>query len=189
MLTDAGEEVCAIDEREQPGVEVVGDVLDAAVLRRAGVATARVVILACEGDSATLLAATGVRSYAPDVPIIACVDLSENAARVQRAGADFTFSVSQVAGQLLAYHILGEMVSQQARIKVGKLDAGRLVGQHPLAESIRDETGCAIVAVLRAGEVIMDIPDSFALTGSDAIYVCGTVDAFNGFHAELAEVV
>ena len=80
------------------------------VVHAASVDAARVVILACEGDNATLLAATGVRSYAPDVPIIACVDLSKNAPRVQRAGADFTFSVSQVAGQLLAYHVLGEMV-------------------------------------------------------------------------------
>lgn len=189
MLTDAGEEVCAIDANDHPGVRVVGDVLDTSVLGRAGVNAARVVILACEGDSATLLATTGVRSYAPDVPIIACVDLSENGARIHRAGADFIFSVSQVAGQLLAYHILGEMVSQQARIKVGKLDAGRLAGHSPLEAHIRDRSGCAIVAVESAGEVIMDIPPPFVLKGTDAIYVCGTLDAFNGFHEEFAEAV
>jgi Trk K+ transport system NAD-binding subunit len=181
MLTDAGEQVCTIDAKEQPGVEIVGDVLDSRVLSRARVATARVVILACEGDNATLLAATGVRSFAPDIPIIACIDLSENAPRVQRAGADFTFSVSQVAGQLLAHYVLGEMVSQQTRIKVGKLDAGRLVGHYPLESDIRDSTGCAVVAVERAGEVIMDVPPSFVLTETDAVYVCGTVDAFNVF--------
>lgn len=162
--------------------------LGSGVLRQAGAATARVVTLACEGDSATLLAATRVRSYAPDVPIIACVDLSENADRVQRAGADFTYSVSQVAGQLLAYHVLGEMVAQQARIKVGRLDAGALVGHHPLESAIRDRTACAIVAVQRAGEVIMDIPEAFILTDTDAVYVCGTVDAFNDFHEEFAPV-
>ena len=67
MLTDAEEAVCVIDKKEQPGVEVVGDVLDTSDLERAGVATARVVILACENDSATLLAATVVRDYAADV--------------------------------------------------------------------------------------------------------------------------
>ena len=189
MLTDAGEDVCTIDATEQPGVGVVGDALDAGVLARAGVATARVVILANEGDSATLLATTGVRMWAPEVPIIACIDLSENAARVHRAGADFTYSVSQVAGQLLAYHVLGEMISPQARLKIGKLDASRLAGQHPHDPSICDGTGCAIVAVERAGEIIMDVSPEFILTGTDAVYVCGTVDAFNGFNEEFAAAV
>ena len=114
-----------------------------------------------------------------DVPIIACADLVENVWRIQQAGADFALSVSQVAGQLLAHHVLGEMVSQQARIKLGKLDAGRLAGRYPLESGIRDRTGCSVVAVERAGEVIMDIPPSFILTEADAVYVCGTVDARN----------
>jgi len=65
MLTDAEEDVCAIDQSQQPAVEVVGDVLDTGVPGRAGVATARVIILSCENDSATLLAASVVRDYAP----------------------------------------------------------------------------------------------------------------------------
>ena len=188
MLKDAGEQVCVIDAMAQPGVEVVGDVLDMDVLERAQVAAARVVILACESDSATLLAATVVRNYAPDVPIIACAARVENVGRIQQAGADFALSVSQVAGQLLAHHVLGEMVSQQARIKLGKLGAGRLAGRYPLESRIRDRTGCSVVAVERAGEVIMDIPPSFILSEADAVYVCGTVDAFNSFYDEFADM-
>ena len=186
MLEDAGEAVCVIDATEQPGVDVVGDVLDTGILELAQVAAARVVILACESDSSTLLAATVVRDYALDVPIIACADLVENVWRIQQAGADFALSVSQVAGQLLAHHVLGEMISQQARIKLGKLDAGRLAGHYPLESRIRDRTGCSVVAVERAGEVIMDIPPSMILTEADAVYVCGTVDAFNSFYDEFA---
>ena len=48
-------------------------------------------------------------------------------------------------------------------------------------------TGCSVVAVERAGEVIMDIPPSFILTEADAVYVCGPVDAFNSFYDDLAE--
>jgi Kef-type K+ transport system membrane component KefB/Trk K+ transport system NAD-binding subunit len=186
MLTDAGETVTVIDEAPGPGVDVAGDLLDPQVLRQGGVDGARVVILACEGDSSTLLAATGVRSYAPDVPIIACIDLDDDDARFHRAGADFTFSVSHIAGQLLTYHVLGDMVSQQARIKVGKLDAGRLVGRHPLDAEIRGRTGCSIVAVERNGETILDVPANFTLVETDEIYVCGTVDAFNGFRQSFA---
>jgi Trk K+ transport system NAD-binding subunit len=189
MLTDAHEDVSVIDARDQPGVDVVGDVFDTEVLNRAGVTAARVVILACENDNTTLLAATVVRDYVPHVPIIACASLLENVDRIQRAGADFTLSVSQVAGQLLVYHILGEMVSQQARIKLGKLHAGRLAGHYPAESRIRDRTGCVVVAVERNGEIIIDIPESFVLAATDELYVCGTVDAFNHFYEEYAEAL
>ncbi len=150
--------------------------------RRAGRAR-----LARRGDSATLLAATVVRNYTPDVPIIAGADLVENVGRIQQAGADFALSLSQVAGQLLAHHVLGEMVSQQARIKLVKLDAGRLVGRNPLKSRIRERTGCSVVAVERGGELVMDIPSSFILAAGDALYICGTIRAFDHFYGEFAE--
>jgi Kef-type K+ transport system membrane component KefB/Trk K+ transport system NAD-binding subunit len=187
MLDDAGEEVCVIDSEEQAGVQVVGDVLDTDTLERAGVANARVVILACQSDSATLLAATVIRTYAPDVPIIACAIGVENVSRIQQAGADFALSVSQVAGQLLAHHVLGKMVSQQARIKLTKLNIGQLVGHHPQEEWIHKQTGCTVIAVERNGEVFMDMPPSFVLTEGDALYVCGTIEAFDHFHEQFVD--
>jgi Kef-type K+ transport system membrane component KefB/Trk K+ transport system NAD-binding subunit len=182
MLTDAGEDVCVIDNREIQNVDVVGDVLDSSVLERAGLADARVVILAGENDSATLLAATVVRDFAPDVPIIACAALEENVNRLQQGGADFALSVSQVAGQLLAHHILGKMVSQQAHIKLVKHPAAQLAGHHPSESGIDESRQCRIVAVERKGEVIMDFGTNFALAADDDIYVCGTVDALNRFY-------
>ena len=186
MLTDADESVCVIDKTAQPAVDVVGDVLDTGILESAGVRSARVVILACENDSATLLAATVVRDYAADVPIIACAKLADNVGRIQQAGADFALSVSQVAGQLLAHHVLGEMVSQQTRIKLVKLAAGQLAGRHPLESRIRERSGCSVVAVERAGEIIMDIPPSFVVAEDDTLYVCGTIKAFDRFYEEFA---
>jgi Kef-type K+ transport system membrane component KefB/Trk K+ transport system NAD-binding subunit len=187
MLKDAGEEVCVIDATSQPGVDVVGDVLDTAVLRAAGVGEARVVILACENDSSALLVATVVRNFAPDVPIIACAALVENVGRIQKAGADFALSVGQVAGQLLAYHVLGQMVSQQARIKLAKLDVGSLVDHSPLEPRIQALTGGTVIAVERSEEVIMDIPAELVLMEGDALWVCGTVDAFDRFYEEFTE--
>jgi Trk K+ transport system NAD-binding subunit len=182
MLGDADEEVCVIDSRELPNVDVVGDMLDSSVLERAGVADARVVILAAENDSATLLAATVVRDFAPDIPIIACAKLEENVHRLQHAGADFALSVSQVAGQLLAHHILGKMVSQQAHIKLVKHAAQPFAGRHPFASEIDPVRQCRIVAVERGGEVIQEFPPDFVLREDDDIYVCGTLEALNRFY-------
>ena len=92
FLTDAGEEVYAIDKTAGPGVDLVGDGLEASVLAQAPLADARAVILALDSDSATVLAATVVRSYASDVPIIARVNHIENIGRVQQAGVDFALA-------------------------------------------------------------------------------------------------
>lgn len=184
MLQDAGEEVCVVDATAQAGVDVIGDVLDTAVLAQANVSAARIVILACDNDSSALLVATVVRDYAPDVPIIACAELVENVSRIQQAGADFALSVGQVSGQLLAHHVLGQMVSQQARIKLARLGVGNLVGHHPLEQRIHELTACTVIAVERDGDVIMEIPAELTLTDGDQLYVCGTVEAFDQFYEE-----
>jgi len=182
MLTDAEEDVCVIDINAKPNVDVVGDVLDSSVLDRAGLDDARVVILACENDSATLLAAAVVRDYAPEIPIIACAALEDNVSRLQHGGADFALSVSQVAGQLLAHHILGVMVSQQAHIKLVKRPAAQFAGQHPQQARLDEENQCSVVAVERNGEVVMEFPTEFRLEQNDEIYVCGTIEALNRFY-------
>ena len=184
ILHAAGEEVRVVDEVERTGVDVVGDVLDVRVLDRAAIAEARVVILALDSDRAALFAAAVVRDHVPEIPLLACVSHVENADRVQRAGADFALSVSQVAGQLLVHHVLGEMVSHKPRIKMVKLRPGPLAGRHPLAARIRERTGCSVVAVERAGDVIMEIPASLVLESEDALYICGTPAAFDRYYEE-----
>lgn len=184
ILRAAGEDVRVVDAVESAGVDVVGDVLDVRVLDRAAIAEARVVILALDSDGAALFAAAVVRDHVPEIPLLACVSHVENADRVQRAGADFALSVSQVAGQLLVHHVLGETVSHKPRIKMVKLKPGPLAGRHPLTARIRERTGCSVVAVERAGDVIMEIPASLVLEPEDALYVCGTSAAFDRYYEE-----
>ena len=184
ILRAAGEDVRVVDAVESAGVDVVGDVLDVRVLDRAAIAEARVVILALDSDGAALFAAAVVRDHVPEIPLLACVSHVENSDRVQRAGADFALSVSQVAGQLLVHHVLGETVSHKPRIKMVKLKPGPLAGRHPLAARIRERTGCSVVAVERAGDVIMEIPASLVLEPEDALYVCGTPAAFDRYYEE-----
>ena len=110
------------------------------------------------------------------------IALEDNVSRLQHGGADFALSISQVAGQLLAHHILGVMVSQQAHIKLVKRSAAQFAGYHPLQADLDAENQCSIVAVERAGEVVMDFPREFRLEQGDEIYVCGTIEALNRFY-------
>ena len=184
ILIAVEEEVVTVDPVERTGVDIVGDLTDPGVLERLPLSEARVVILALDEDSATVLAASLLRASAPDLPIIASVSQAENVARIQRAGVDYALSLSQVSGQLLSHHVLGETVSLQARIKLVKVSVGRLAGKNPVAERIRERTGCTVVAVEREGSVSMNFSESFRLSPDDALYICGTTDGVARFHEE-----
>ncbi len=177
ILRAVEEEVFVVSPEPAEGADLVGDVADPDLLERLPASEARVAILAFDTDAATVLAAAVLRDHAPDLPIVASVELVDNVARILHAGADSALSLSQVSGQLLSHHVLGQTVSLQPRIKLARVDAGRLVGKNPLAEKIRERTGCSVVAVERNREVKMSFPPSFQLERGDALYICGTGDA------------
>jgi Kef-type K+ transport system membrane component KefB/Trk K+ transport system NAD-binding subunit len=184
ILTAVDEEVYVVDRVERPGVHVVGDIIDRDVLERVPLAGARVVVFALDSDSETIFAATVLRDYAPDLALIASVSLADNVTRIQRAGVDFAISMSQVAGQLLARQVLGQTVSLQPHIKLVRVGVSRLAGKNPVAERIRERTGCTVVAFERDGRTGMDFPASFRLLPDDALYICGTLDAVALYHEE-----
>jgi len=177
FLRDADEVVTVVHPEAGPGVDVVGDPLNLQLLARANIREAQAVILTLDGDSATLLAAAVVRDLAPDAVIIAGANRVENVARIHRAGADFALSVSQVAGQFLAYHLLGqESVSLEAEIKLMATAAGSHAGHPLLTGRIRERTGCSVVAVERGDEVVVEFPEGFELQPKDVVYLSGTTD-------------
>lgn len=186
MLKDAQENICVINDEPKPDVDIVGDLMDIETLAGANVAGARLVVLALENDNAALLATAIVRDYAPDVPVIVCASQADNVEKISQAGADFVLSVSQVSGQILAHHILGEMVSHQAHIKLSKLRVGQFDGPQQRVSDIVGDTGCTVIGVERGQDIIMDVTTSFALQQNDGLYVCGTPGAFNRLHERYA---
>jgi Trk K+ transport system NAD-binding subunit len=185
LLRDSDERVVTIDRNPGDGVDVAGDALDPSVLRKAGVTTARAVVLAMGGDSAILFAASVVRDLAPEVPIIARVDRVENIERIHRAGADFARALGQVAGEILAHQLLGdEWLAMEARVKLVAVGPAGLVGSNPAEARVGQRTGCTIVALRRDDEVIADLDDDLEIRDGDRLYLCGTEDAVARYHAE-----
>jgi len=182
LLHDAGEHTRTIDIRPDSGADIVGNVLDATVLRRAGLEDAQAVILALSGDAATLFATVIVADLAPDLPVIARVNGVENVERIYRAGADFALSVSQVAGQQLALHLLGrEAVTIDPDLQVVRVSSRGLEAYHPKQSFLREETGCTVVAVERAGVLDVRFAPGFRFAADDVVYVCGDATAVRRF--------
>jgi Kef-type K+ transport system membrane component KefB/Trk K+ transport system NAD-binding subunit len=185
ILDAVEEDVFVVDPAGAAEADLVGDFVDPEVMERIPLHGARVVVIALERDSATVFAATVLRDRAPELPIIAAVSQTENVKRLQRAGVDFALSLGQVSGQLLLHHVLGETVSLTPRIRLVRVAAGPLEGKNPLAERIRERTGCTVVAVEREGQIAMDFPKELRLLPDDFIYIFGTAEAVARYHEEL----
>ncbi|MFZ1642849.1 MAG: NAD-binding protein [Candidatus Contendobacter sp.] len=185
MLRDAKEMTVVIDQQLAPGVDVVGNVLEHATLERANVRAASAVVLALSNDSEGVFATAVVRDYAPEVPLIVRVNRAPNVARLYQAGADFALSVGQVAGEILAYHLLGEQaVAVEQRLKFIRVAPGALVGLHPWRALVRERTGAAVVAVERGQDVFVKFDDDFQVRPNDILFVCGTFGGLDQYARE-----
>jgi Trk K+ transport system NAD-binding subunit len=183
FLRDAGETTVVVDRVAGPGVDVVGDALDPAVLRRAGLPHARAAILAVADDSTNLFTTAVVRDLAPEIPIIARVARVDHVERFHRAGADFALSLGEVAGEILAHKLLGdEWISLEARLKLVGVEPAGLVGLALSTSSVGAKTGCSVVAVARGEEVLVELAEDFVPQPGDRVYLCGTEDAIARYH-------
>ena len=176
LLCDAGEQVKVIERREGPGVDVVGNVLDPSLLEKAGLGTARAVVLALDSDDATLFATVIVRDAAPNVTVIARVNHSRNVDNIYRAGADFALSISDISGEMLSARMLGRVARsrdehrQVLRVPVSQ-SAGKRLREIPLRQH-----GCSAIAIERAGAFLDATADS-ELQPGDHLYLCGVSDS------------
>lgn len=185
MLRDAREMTVVIDQQLVPGVDIVGNVLEHATLDRANARAASAVVLALSNDSEGVFATAVVRDYAPEVPLIVRVNRAPNVARLYQAGADFALSVGQVAGEILAYHLLGEQaVAVEQRLKFVRVAPGALVGLHPWRAQVRERTGAAVVAVERDQNVFVKFDDDFQVRLNDTLFVCGTLGGLDQYARE-----
>jgi Trk K+ transport system NAD-binding subunit len=182
LLKDAGETCVVIDQADAPGVDVVGNVLEQAALASRKCALSSAVILALSDDGESVFATAAVRDYAPEVPLIVRVLRSHNTTRLYRAGADFAISVGQVAGQILAHHLLAEQaVGMENGIKFSRVNAGALAGASPWHNEALDRTGAKVVAVERGNEVFVEFEDGFVVQPQDAVFICGSIKSLERY--------
>lgn len=185
MLRDVGETCTVIDIRPIGGVDVVGNVLEFDTLKQARVREASAIILALSDDSEALFATAAVRDYAPEVPLIVRVSRTHNTERMYRSGADFAISEGEVAGKILAYHLLDEqLVPVENGIRITRLGVGNLAGRHPWRAEVRERSGANIIAIERGGAALMEFAKDFQISPDDVLLVCGTIQDLERFQRE-----
>lgn len=183
LLRDAGENCIVVDLTPIPGVDITGNILEHSVLKKAGVREASAVVLALNDDSESVFATAIVRDFAPEVPLIVRVNRAPNTERIYRSGADFAISQGQVAGQILAYHLLEEQsIPVENRLRFIRSKAGHLVGAHPWRNTVLETTGAKVVVVERGDTVLVEFAADFTVESGDTLLICGTTESLEKYH-------
>jgi voltage-gated potassium channel len=147
----------ALAEANGDGLAVVtGDATRREVLRRAGVAKARQVIITTDRDDSTVLATLNVRQLNPDAYVIAAVREQSNVPLVRQSGANSVITSSDAVGRLLGLSslsptlgsVMEDLLTYGHGLEVAERDLlVPEVGKPP--QSLPDQ----VIAVVREGEV------------------------------------
>ena len=147
----------ALGEAHEDGLAVVtGDATRREVLRRAGVARAKQVIITTARDDSTVLATLNVRQLNQDAYVVAAVRESDNVALVRQSGADSVVTSSDAVGRMIGLSslsptlgaVMEDLLSYGEGLEVAERDLlVQEVGRQP--QSLPDQ----VIAVVRDGAV------------------------------------
>lgn len=171
FLRSGGHEVVVIDadpERlAEVGREVLhlcGNVNDDEVLRTAGIAHARAVIVALDTDADTVYATLSARAMRPDLVIVSRARTTGSKSKLQLAGATRAVNPERIGGRRLAAFALQPHVAEfldvvmhddnlDWRIQQVPIAAGSDLAGLSVAEMrIPERTGALLLAVRRSAE-------------------------------------
>jgi voltage-gated potassium channel len=195
-LLNAGSEVVGVEQEPHTslaervrgwGVPIVeGDIRQREVLRKAGVARARAVVICTNNDLANLDAAMHCRELNPSIRLVMRLFDPELAHRVKDVFAiDEAFSASALAAPIFAGAALEVEVGQTFAIDNDVLSVGRLTIQsgsrlHGCTVGyIEDHFDCSVISHDRSGQRDMHPRDTIELCPADRIIVLADLPTLN----------
>ena len=163
-LTAAGAQMVIVDrdltrvaDSELP--YVIGDATEDPVLERAGLARARALVAALDGDAGNLFVTLSARSLRPDLFIVARARVEETEEKLRRAGADRVVNPQSIGGARIAAFILQPHVTEFLDVvmhdrglefrleEVLVPDDSPIAGKSLRDAHVRDRTGALVLAL------------------------------------------
>lgn len=184
VLDQRGISTKVIDPRSQEEGHIRGDATKEHVLKEAGIETASTFIIAGHLDRDNIFSALVARRLNPDLHILARANSRASAAHLYRAGVDFVFSLSTIAGQMLAEMLIGDGVLTLAEgMKLTTLPAGsRLEGGTIGRARIRTRSGCTVVGVVgNDGQLVPNPGPDFRLDEGAMLIIMGGAEQIKKF--------
>ena len=153
-----------------------GDAADRTLLERAGIHSARSVLLTTNDDAMNIYLAVYCRRLNQDLRIVSRITHERNLEAIHRAGADFvlsytTLGIEAVMSLLRGYPpvLLGEGV-ELFSVRVPPALAGRLLRD----SAIGSRTGLSVVALRRGGELTAPLTSETLLPGDAELLMLGS---------------
>jgi Trk K+ transport system NAD-binding subunit len=159
---------------------IYGNAADIDTLYKAGIMSARSVIITTHNDDMNIYLTIYCRQLRPDVQIISRATNERTISKLHRAGADLVLSYASMASN----SIINLLHPEQVFMKVEGLSIFKASAQHSflagksLAENkIREVTGCSVVAITRGESQILSPDPYIPLEEDDELILIGTAEA------------
>jgi voltage-gated potassium channel len=128
---------------------VLGDAAELEVLHQAGITESSTVVVTTHDDDVNIYLTIYCRRLRPDIQILGRATLDRNVSTLHRAGADFVMSYASMGANAI-FNLLqrSDILMMAEGLDVFKVPVPMpLVGKTISETSIRQETGCNIIAV------------------------------------------
>lgn len=170
--------------RVRPGPrEVLGDAASLEVLQRAGVDEASSIAITTHDDDLNVFLTIYCRKLRPDARIMARASTERHVATLHRAGADYVVSyVSTAASTIMSFMKERQIVQVAEGLEFLRITVPpALTGCSIRESSIRERTGCTVVAVSAGGTMeVVPGPEAVLTAGAELILV-GVVEDHERF--------
>jgi Trk K+ transport system NAD-binding subunit len=171
------------ERARDPKKYVIGSAADRGVLEKAGIRETSTVIITPRDDDLNVYLTIYCRQLRPDIQILSRATHERNVPTLHRAGADIVLSYASM-GASTAMNLLQRskilMVAEGLDLFEVPVPA-ELAGQTIAESSIRERTGCSVVAIHteRGMEVVPNPAETLAANAN--IVLIGTVEAEDRF--------
>jgi len=166
-----------------PEKYVLGSAADLEILEKAGIRETSTAIVTTHEDDLNVYLTIYCRQLRPDIQILSRATHERNVATLHRAGADSVLSYASMGASAIMNFLQRSKILMVAEgLYLFEVEVPAELARCTIAESsIRERTGCSVVAV-RTGQCTEVVPDpSVTLPAGGGIVLIGSVEAEGRF--------
>jgi voltage-gated potassium channel len=169
-----------------PEKYVLGDAAELSILKKAGIMEAATVVVTTHDDDINIYLTIYCRRLRPDIQVISRAVLERNVATLHRAGADFVLSYASMgANTIISILDRSKVLMVAEGVDVFEVHVPKsLVGKSLAEMSVRQETGCNVVALRTGGKLTVNPDPHLPLPADGQLVIIGTTDAETDFLTE-----
>jgi Trk K+ transport system NAD-binding subunit len=162
---------------------IQGSAADLDILIKAGIHETPSILVTTHDDDLNIFLTIYCRRLRPDVQIISRASLDRNINTLHRAGANLVMSFASLCTTTILNLLKPEkllMISEGLNIFRAQPDQ-TIAGRALRDQQIRENTGCSLIAIQRAEQMIINPDPATILNQDDELILIGTAEAERRF--------